>query len=377
MPMLGRPTLILCFGAAGIEIIEVNGAVFYRKRKPVPPPPANVTPAAKRPCGGPEGMLPLPAGQDLQEFAAEAEPSMSSAEGEEAALLAVDQTPVPPTVDALTVLQGQLQSCLPDSCPKAISVQFALEQLLLQGAQRLDQAEAQQRGDSSVQAGGGLYSGAVKRLVQGFARLMQDKVQGASSLLLQVRPPGEQGFPSVPVPPPPSSVSGGVVTIEAGERAEAEASRGTDMDLPSTAASTTPAAESASNPPLSDPSLSEFLSLPPMIRDLSQSGAALKGLLMKQLSELREEEKAWDQIMAKGVVAAAGEVAVGGVANVGPMEGGGPTVSAPQEADAVPADKSVEESASAMAAPPVVPEAPASVLKKMEDSMNAAMGIQV
>lgn len=106
--------------STGIEIIEVNGAVFYRKRKVAPTPPPAATPAAKKACGGdgskgtPEAVA-GPGGEthELSQESSAVDPVVDGA-------MALAEKP---PVDALDVLNRQLEACLPASCPKAISVQ--------------------------------------------------------------------------------------------------------------------------------------------------------------------------------------------------------------------------------------------------------------
>ena len=119
IPCISHPDHTLST-STGIEIIEVNGAVFYRKRKATPTPPAATPPAAKRVCGdgggdraseavvGPEG--------ETRENSQGSLGVASAADGDRAA---AEQPPA----DPLDVLQKQLEACLPASCPKAISVQ--------------------------------------------------------------------------------------------------------------------------------------------------------------------------------------------------------------------------------------------------------------
>lgn len=45
------------------------------------------------------------------------------------------------TIDPVLALQQQLDECLPLRCPKAIVMQFALEQLLVAGASELDRTQ--------------------------------------------------------------------------------------------------------------------------------------------------------------------------------------------------------------------------------------------
>ena len=354
---------------AGMEIIEVNGAVFYRKRK-ASVVPLVATPGAKR--------------QQEQQQQQE-EVAVGCGEPQAVALecdVAMDPAPLPNaelaperlSADPLTTLQSQLEACLPTSCPKAIAVQFALEQLLLQGAARLDHTSEQQ--DATT---GGFYSQAAKRVLQGFSQLMQERIDAASALLLQVKPPSAEAAP----PPAINAVPLALVL----EEPEAVA-------LDAAAAAPDCAPEAAPLPaaplPAADSSLAVFLGLPPMIRDLSQSGSMLRGHLQRQLAALQREEATWVQLRAKSELESADEggsvvVSREAAAPVENAEGGG----------AVPGGAASLETASAEAGAPSSGStdgswgsgqegdpAPCAVkagssLKQTEEDVNLELGIQV
>jgi hypothetical protein len=188
----------------------VGGAVFYRKRKSVAVAPPAVI-----------------------------------AQPEDVKASDVDQT-VPAADSSLESLEKQLDECLPESCPRAVAVQFALDQLLARGAASLDH--------SSEGAGGGVYSQAAKRIMQTLSSLIQKKVEEAGSLLLaaqSIAPPED-----ATLTPPPGMAKGQL----AAER--------------------------------------YFTEIPPIIRELSR-GSQMLPLLQQRLKSLEDEEASWLELRAK------------------------------------------------------------------------------
>lgn len=309
--------LITLWSAAGIEVIEVNGAVFYRKRKPSQAPLPG-TPAAKL---------------QIDDIKQPATIESAIALPSETHSLPSATPALPSLVDPLVMLQHQLESCLPLSCPKAIAVQFALEQLLMQGASRLDRSiEGGTSGPSQ------LYTQAAKRVLQGFAQLMQGRVDAASALLLQVKPPT-------------AALAAPIITEVSSEAPCA-------------------VVESEVNPP--DQSLAEFLALPPLIRDQCQSGCMLRSHLQRQLSALQQEEEAWINIRSKG------EQQDGETTAAAPVSDSTNGDFVTDSSKAVPLDAAGAGDPAFAGGVSVDPPAGArlSVLKQTEDRVNSAMGMQ-
>lgn len=196
---------------SGTEIIEVGGAIFYRKKKPVPAAPE-------------VDILPEEAN--------------------------VDQA-LPPTDSTLESLEKQLDECLPDSCPRAVAVQFALDQLLARGAATLDHATSEATAEG---AGGGVYSQAAKRVMQTLSSLIQRKVEEAGSLLLAAQSIAPADATLTPLP-------GG------GAKGQLAAQR-------------------------------YFTEVPPIIRELSR-GSQMLPLLQQRLKSLEDEEASWLELRAK------------------------------------------------------------------------------
>ncbi|KAG1658936.1 hypothetical protein FOA52_007128 [Chlamydomonas sp. UWO 241] len=318
--------------AKGFEVIEFGGAVFYRKRKaPVEASPCKRGPATDTPVEGegaqgggswgsdsldsvPEagcagvgspmaemGSLQLP----MRTPCASGSSMRSGSKGlplpmlSPAAAAASRAGPIP-----LPVLQQQLQGCLPPSCPKAIALEFAVEQLLTHGARELDRAH-----DTHV------YSGAARKLVGRLASLLQGQVEGASALLLRVGPARVMSAAqatSSDTPPTGNAASAAAAAASnaatpaptpsrapAAGRSSPLAARtpvpGLTPSQPSPSPATAPPAGAAAPSSAADEShqlLSRYMAHAPMVRELSQ-GALLQATLSQQLAALKAEEAAW------------------------------------------------------------------------------------
>ena len=228
-------------------------------------------------------------------------------------------------------------------------------------------------------------------------------MQKASSLLLQVKPPGagSSGASSSETATVATSLQEALAAPEPSGSSAVQPT--TEAGGPSAALRSAPALAVTAPPPTetgADTSLAEFLSLPPMVRDLSQSGAALKTQLQRQLAVLHEEERAWGQIMANGTQQQAAAKEVGGAINSGgshvalgsqqeeshsgieasvllEASKGAEGVAAPVLLEASKGAEGVGEGAAWSVVPEQPAAAEASLLKATEDSANSSMGIQV
>ena len=172
----------------------------------------------------------------------------------------VDQT-VTQTDASLESLEKQLDECLPDSCPRAVAVQFALDQLLARGAATLDRtltSEAIANDEvegAGAGAGAGVYSQAAKRIMHTLSSLIQKKVEEAGTLLLVAQSPAVP--PSSDTTPPHGVRMGGAQAAE-----------------------------------------KYFSEIPPIIRELSR-GSQMIPLLQHRLKSLEEEEASWLELRSK------------------------------------------------------------------------------
>ena len=199
----------------------MGGAVFYRKRKPAPAPPA------------------------------------VDAQPEDVKASDVDQAVPDSSPTSLESLEKQLDECLPESCPRAVAVQFALDQLLARGAATLDHSSETPVHHPEVMAegaGGGLYSQAAKRVMQTLSSLIQKKVEEAGGLLLAAQSIAPE---DAALTPPPAGGSKGQMAAER-----------------------------------------YFTEVPPIIRELSR-GSQMLPLLQQRLKSLEDEEASWLELRAK------------------------------------------------------------------------------
>ncbi|GAX82604.1 hypothetical protein CEUSTIGMA_g10030.t1 [Chlamydomonas eustigma] len=227
----------------GIDILEANGAIFYRKRKPSQPVDVQTH---RRRESLPMCTADQPNTNAVKEATTLTESSRDNPIAEEDPGKCLDQRKLV-TSDPSHLLCMQLESCLPKSCPSSVVVQFALDQLLVNGASKLDKEN-----NSAV------YSLAAKSLLRAFSTVLTEQSDTAKDLLQQISR---------------STV----------KRQEAGNSYSASHCSPFKAVID---------------AMPQYLALPPMVREQSQD-SSLRSRLQQQLDVLLEEESAWISLKSK------------------------------------------------------------------------------